>query len=151
MERAQLKEKLSSLFSGIEIKESGQFLEMELPLDRLHDCAIILKNTPELHFDYLFCLTGIDLPECFEVVYHFESSIHRHQLVIKVKTPGREDAAIDTVSDIWPTAEFHEREVYDLFGIKFNNHNDLRRLFLDEGWGFPLRKDYRDEINIIER
>ena len=58
---------------------------------------------------------------------------------------------IDTVSDVWSSAEFHEREVYDLLGVQFTNHPDLRRLFLDDDWGFPLRKDYRDDINIIER
>ena len=86
-----------------------------------------------------------------EVVYHLESTIHGHQLVLKVRTADRENGAIDTVSDIWRTAEFHEREVYDLMGIRFTNHPDLRRLFLEEGWkGHPLRKDYADEVNIVE-
>jgi NADH:ubiquinone oxidoreductase subunit C len=58
---------------------------------------------------------------------------------------------LDSVTDIWPTAEFHEREIYDLLGIKFNNHPDLRRLFLDETWGFPLRKDFKDDIHVVER
>jgi NADH-quinone oxidoreductase subunit C len=71
--------------------------------------------------------------------------------VLKVRTADRENAEVDSVNDIWATAEFHEREVFDLLGVRFNNHPDLRRLFLDDEWGFPLRKDYRDEINIIER
>ena len=72
-------------------------------------------------------------------------------MVLKVKISDRENPAVDTVSDIWKTAEFHEREVYDLFGIKFNNHPDLRRILLEEDWeGYPLRKDYKDEVNIVE-
>ena len=85
------------------------------------------------------------------VVYHLESTVHGHKMVLKVKISDRENPAVDTVSDIWKTAEFHEREVYDLFGIKFNNHPDLRRILLEEDWeGYPLRKDYKDEVNIVE-
>ena len=70
--------------------------------------------------------------------------------VLKVKTADRENPTLDTVCDIWKTAEFHEREVFDFFGIKFNNHPNLKRLFLTEDWdGFPLRKDYVDEINMV--
>jgi NADH-quinone oxidoreductase subunit C len=151
MEKAQLKEILSNVIPGIEIKETSQYLEIEVPSDRLHTTALTLRNSPNLHFDYLFCLTGVDLPEGFLLVYHMESTINQIELVLKTRTAGRESPAVDTVSDIWITAGFHEREVYDLLGVKFNHHTDLRRLFLDENWGFPLRKDYRDEINIIER
>ena len=74
----------------------------------------------------------------------------RNLLVFSAQTADREDPNLDTVCDIWPTAEFHEREVYDLFGIRFNNHPDLRRLLLTDDWeGYPLRKDYVDEINIV--
>ena len=151
MENMQLKEIVLKIIPGIEIKETNQYLEIEVSSDRLHDIAFALRNTPELHFDYLYCLTGVDLPDCFMIVSHLESTLHKHQLVLKTKTTGRENPELDTVSDIWPTAGFHEREVYDLMGVKFNHHTDLRRLFLDDDWGFPLRKDYRDEINIIER
>ncbi|MCX6228605.1 MAG: NADH-quinone oxidoreductase subunit C [Bacteroidia bacterium] len=102
-------------------------------------------------FDYLICLSGVDYPEYMEVVYHLESVSLRHVMVLKVRTKDRVSPAIDTVSDIWITAKYHEREVYDLLGVLFNNHTDLRRLFLEDGWGFPLRKDYVDEIRIVER
>jgi NADH-quinone oxidoreductase subunit C len=151
MEKSELKENILKIFPEKEIKETQLFIEMTVSPEQLHDACLTLKNNPELQFDYLFCLTGVDLPESFMVVYHLESTILKHQLVLKVKTLGRENPAVDTVSDIWPTAEFHEREVYDLLGVTFNNHNDLRRLFLEEGWGYPLRKDYKDDINIIER
>ena len=85
------------------------------------------------------------------VVYHLESTKQGHTIVLKVKTEDRQNPVFDTVCDIWRTAEFHEREIFDLLGIRFNNHPDLRRLFLDENWvGYPLRKDYQDEVNIVE-
>ena len=87
--------------------------------------------------------TGIRI---FFVVYHLTSRQHKHTLVIKAKIEDRDHAVIDTVSDLWKTANFHEREIYDLFGVKFTNHPDLRRIFLDDDWvGHPLRKDYTDE------
>jgi NADH-quinone oxidoreductase subunit C len=151
MEKTQLKETLLKLIPGIEIKETRQYIELEIPSQQLHSTVLTLKNADELNFDYLICLTGIDLVDGFSIVYHIDSTRYNHQMVLKTKTDGRENPVIDTVSDIWPTAEYHEREVYDLLGVKFNHHPDLRRLFLDEDWGFPLRKDYKDEINIIER
>jgi NADH-quinone oxidoreductase subunit C len=151
MDNSNLKENIEKVFRVIEFRETKQFLEVEVSTEQLHAAALALKNTTELQFDYLYCLTGVDLPDRFMVVYHLESTILKHKLILKVKTPDRENPALDTVSDVWPTAEFHEREVYDLLGILFHNHKDLRRLFLEEGWGFPLRKDYKDDINIIER
>jgi len=71
--------------------------------------------------------------------------------VIKTRTGDRTNPEIDSVTDLWETADFNEREAYDLLGIKFKNHPDLRRLFLDRSWGFPLRKDYVDDINIVTR
>ena len=68
-----------------------------------------------------------------------------------VRTSDRQHPQFDSVSDIWKTADFHEREVFDLLGIRFSNHPDLRRLFLDNSWGFPLRKDYVDDINIVTK
>jgi NADH:ubiquinone oxidoreductase subunit C len=109
-----------------------------------------LKGNSETNFDYLFCLSGMDWGAALGVVYHLESTTHRHQLVVKVKTEDRENPTFDSVWTIWRTAEFHEREVFDFFGIQFNNHPNLKRLFLTEDWdGFPLRKDYVDEINMI--
>jgi NADH:ubiquinone oxidoreductase subunit C len=71
-------------------------------------------------------------------------------LVVKTKLESREPV-VDSVSDIWKTAEFHEREIFDLFGIRFLNHPDLRRLFLEDDYGFPLRKDFSDESRMIVR
>jgi len=83
-------------------------------------------------------------------VYHFTSTTYRHTIVVKSKL-DRNNPEIETVSDIWRTAEFHEREAYDLFGVKFINHPDLRRLFMTDDWvGWPLRKDYEDAVNMIK-
>jgi NADH:ubiquinone oxidoreductase subunit C len=84
-------------------------------------------------------------------VYHIRSTKYNHSVVIKTRTPDRDNPTIDSVTDIWQTAEYHEREVFDLLGIKFKNHPDLRRLFLSRSWGFPLRKDYVDNINIVTK
>ena len=109
-----------------------------------------LRQDSALDFDYLFCLTCIDWKDHLMMVYHLTSKTLKHTLVVKAKITNRMDAAIETICHIWRTAEFHEREVFDLFGVKFLNHPDMRRIFLDENWdGFPLRKDYVDE-NMIE-
>ena len=131
-------------------EEKSQFLNITVQPEQLHQLMSQLKSNPETNFDYLFCLSGVDWGTALGVVYHLESTTHRHQLVVKVKTENRENPTFDTVCDIWRTAEFHEREVFDFFGIQFTNHPNLKRLFLTEDWdGFPLRKDYVDEINMI--
>ena len=130
--------------------EKSQFLNITVQPEQLHQLMTQLKSNSETNFDYLFCLSGVDWGAALGVVYHLESTTHRHQLVVKVKTEDRENPTFDSVCDIWYTAEFHEREVFDFFGIKFNNHPNLKRLFLTEEWdGFPLRKDYVDEINMV--
>jgi NADH:ubiquinone oxidoreductase subunit C len=112
--------------------------------------AQTLRFKDDLFFDYLFCLTCIDWKTHLAMVYHLSSTRHRHNIVIKSKL-NRETPEIETVSDIWRTAEFHEREVYELFGVNFLNHPDLRKLILPDDWvGYPLRKDYEDPINMIK-
>ncbi|SHG09172.1 NADH dehydrogenase subunit C [Flavobacterium fluvii] len=131
-------------------EEKSQFLNITVQPEHLHQLMSQLKSNPKTNFNYLFCLSGVDWEVAMGVVYHLESTIHRHSIVVKVKTTDRENPTFDSVCDIWYTAEFHEREVFDFFGIKFNNHPNLKRLFLTEEWdGFPLRKDYVDEINMV--
>jgi len=138
---------------GLEFTEEGsQFLNIIVQPAQLHQLMSQLKSNSETAFDFLFCLSGVDWGKELGVVYHLESTIHRHIVVVKVKTEDRENPNFDTVSDIWLTAEFNEREVFDFFGIRFNNHPNMKRLFLTEEWdGFPLRKDYVDEINIVTK
>jgi NADH-quinone oxidoreductase subunit C len=99
----------------------------------------------ELSFDYLIDVTSIDNfgeEPRFEIVYHLYSMAHGVHLRLKLNVP-EEANAVDTISDIWPTANWHEREAYDMMGIKFNGHPDLRRILMWEGYPyFPLRKDF---------
>jgi NADH-quinone oxidoreductase subunit C len=128
----------------------SQFLNLRVNPEDLHQLASKLKSHPETSFDFMYCLTGMDWGTELGVVYHLESTLHRHNIVVRVNTADREEPVFDSLSDIWLTAEFHEREVFDFFGIKFNNHPDLKRLFMPLDWkGYPLRKDYVDEINMI--
>jgi NADH-quinone oxidoreductase subunit C len=151
MDNATLKERILGLLPDAEYQENKQFLTFIIPPAKMHELAFKLKFEADLAFDFLFCLSGVDMVKFLEVVYHLESTTLKHQLVLKVRTEDRENGSVDTVCDIWRTAEFHEREAFDLMGIRFNNHPDLRRIFLEEGWiGHPLRKDYMDEVNIVE-
>ena len=99
----------------------------------------------ELSFDYLIDVTSIDNfgeEPRFEIVYHLYSMAHAVHLRLKLNVP-EEANAVDTISDVWPTANWHEREAYDMMGIKFNGHLDLRRILMWEGYPFfPLRKDF---------
>lgn len=151
MTNEALQNLISSWIPELEFtEEKSQFLNITVQHEQLHQLMTQLKSNSETNFDYLYCLTGMDWGTALGVVYHLESTTHRHQLVVKVKTEDRENPTFDSVWTIWRTAEFHEREVFDFFGIKFNNHPNLKRLFLTEDWdGFPLRKDYVDEINMI--
>lgn len=152
MDNENLKTKISGKFEGVEFAEQGsEFLNVIVSPEQLKPLALFLRSDPELSFDFLFCLTGVDWLTYMMVVYHLTSTTINHTIVMKVKIPDRENPAVETVCDIWRTAEFHEREVFDLFGIKFNNHPDLRRILLDDDWkGYPMRKDYKDEANIVE-
>jgi NADH:ubiquinone oxidoreductase subunit C len=129
--------------------EETQFLNCIVDSSQLHSLAKSLRENDDTNFDYLFCETAVDWKEYFYVVYHLTSKKHKHTVVLKAKIADRVNPQIQSVSDIWKTAEMQELEIFDLFGIKFTNHPHLRRLFLDDTWGFPLRKDYEDETNIV--
>ena len=106
-----------------------------------------LAETDALKFDSLMCLSGVDLDvkeEELFVVYHLYAMQQRHSVVLKTSVP-KNDAHLPTVSHIWKTADWHEREAYDLYGILFEGHTDLRRILLPDDWeGYPLRKDYQE-------
>ena len=149
VKESEIKESVNP--SLLEFTEEGlQFLNVLVKPENLHELMNKLKVNSETSFDYLFCLTGVDWGAELGIVYHLESTKHRHNIVVKVKTKDRDNPTFDSVCDLWRTAEFHEREVFDFFGINFNNHPNLKRLFLTPEWdGFPLRKDYVDEINMV--
>jgi NADH-quinone oxidoreductase subunit C len=151
MDKIQLAEFVKSIDKELEVKEGKQYTEVIVPASKLHSLAKQLRERDEVKFDFLFCLSGVDYGQELCVVYHLRSTIHEHTIVLKTLTSDRVNPQFDSVSDIWLTADFHEREVYDLLGVRFANHPDLRRLFLDSSWGFPLRKDYVDDINIVTK
>lgn len=150
MTKDELKIKFESLHEGLSFEEGTEWLTINFNPEGFKSFALLLRNNNELHFDYLFCLTAVDWKTHISVVYHFSSTVFRHEVVIKVKI-DKANPIVDTVCDIWRTAEFHEREAYDLMGVEFIGHPDLRRLFLTpDHEGFPLRKDYEDPINLIK-
>ena len=146
-----MKNKISLLVPDAVFEETSQWLNVSIDSGKWLELAVKLRLEEDLLFDYLFCITCVDWKTNLSMVYHFESTVHRHILVVKTKIEDRDNPKIESVSSIWKTAEFHEREAYDLFGVKFLNHPDLRRLFLTDEWvGWPLRKDYEDAVNMIK-
>lgn len=122
--------------------------DIRVRLDRLVEVARFLKTTPGLDFDYLVSVTAVDYyPHFFELVYHLVSMQHHHSLVLKTRTPDRERVVVPSLVGVWRSAELQELEIYDLMGLVFAGHPELRRIFLwDEFRGHPLRKDYVEEI-----
>ena len=149
MNNEALKAELVALFPDAAIEEGPQWVTLSVVPVLWKDIAWELRTNTELNFDFLFSLTCIDWKTQLTMVYHLTSTQHRHTIVVKSNL-SRDIPEIDTVSDVWRTAEFHEREVFDLFGVVFKQHPDLRRLFMtDEYEGWPLRKDFEDAINMI--
>lgn len=146
MTNEEFKTKISERLPDATYDESGEFLNIIVPSDQLLPLMQELREKDEYLFDYLFCLTCVDWKDHLMMVYFLNSTTHKHNIVIKGKITDTTNPSIETVCHIWKTAELLEREVFDLFGVRFNNHPDLRRLFLEEDWvGYPLRKNYVDE------
>ena len=145
----EIKQSISARFPGVTFDETGEFLNVGINAEELRPLMIFLLQGT-LSCDYLFCLTCIDWKTHLMMVYHLLSRTHRHNIVVKAKIADVNNPEIETVVNLWQTANFHEREVYDLFGVKFLNHPDLRRILLSDDWeGYPLRKNYVDE-NMIK-
>jgi NADH-quinone oxidoreductase subunit C len=140
----RIKEKFGEEVLGV--REFRGQVSVTLKRDRIMEICRFLHDDPELSFDYLADLCGVD---ClgkkeirFEVVYHLYSMRHRHLIRLKAEVTGK-DPKIDSVVPIWAGANWHERECFDMYGIVFRGHPDLRRVLLPETWeGYPLRKDY---------
>jgi len=118
---------------------------------RIADVCLELRNNPKTYFDLLSCLTGVDYgieTMRFGVVYHLASIPYKTQLTLKVSSENNRDLnhlpSFPSITSVYRTADWHEREAYDLVGIFFEGHPDLRRILLPDDWeGFPLRKDYQ--------
>ena len=150
MTNEELKTTITSLLPNTIFEDGGEWLNINVEAAEWKKFAQQLRNEQDLFFDFLFCLTCIDWRTHLTMVYHLDSTRYRHNIVVKIKL-NRYEPVVETVSDIWQTANFHEREVYELFGVNFLNHPDLRLLILPDGWEGknPLRKDFEDAVNMI--
>ena len=147
----ELKTKITELLPSATYDESGEWLNITIdPKDWLA-LAQQLRNDENLLFDYLFCVTCVDWKTHLSMVYHLTSTTFRHNIVVKTIL-NNDVPEIETVSHIWKTAEFHEREVYEMFGVNFLHHADLRLLILPDGWEGknPMRKNFEDPVNMIK-
>ena len=150
MSNEDIKIIISELLPNASFEEGGEWLNIGIEAADWKDAAQKLRNCETFPFNFLFCLTCVDWKTHFTMVYHLRSTTTLDNIVVKVKL-DREKPEILSVSDIWRGAELFEREVYDLFGVIFLEHPDLRRLLLTDDWvGYPLRKDYEDPINMIK-
>lgn len=150
MELEDLKTRITELLPAASFEEGGEWLNVHIEASAWQAFATQLRNEESLLFNYLFCLTCIDFKTHLTMVYHLSSTTYRHNMVVKIKLDTKKPE-VETVSNIWRTAEFHEREVYEMFGVQFINHPDLRLLILPDGWEGknPLRKDFEDLVNMI--
>jgi NADH-quinone oxidoreductase subunit C len=133
--------KIEKKYPGCVAEVTAESLLVEA--EALLEVAAYLKDTPGLDFDYLTAVSGVDYIDCLEVVYHLTSIEHNHSLVLKARCYNRDNPTLPSVVGLWRTADFQEREIYDLLGISFAGHPNLRRIALWEGFdGHPLRKDF---------
>ena len=136
---------LQERFPEAELDWDGESLWIEP--HRVRDVAHFLKNEPKLAFNYLNAVSAVDYIECFEVVYHLTSFEYNHSAVIKTRLYDREAPTVPSVVEVWPGADFQEREVWDLMGVAFEGHPNLKRIMLWEGFpGHPHRKDFEDVV-----
>ncbi len=116
---------------------------VEVKPEYLLQAATFLKNTPDLSFDYLCNITAVDYQDYFELIYQLTSIQHNHSLIVRTRVYDRQKPAVPSVVSLWRGADFQEREIYDLMGIKFDGHPNMKRILLWEGFkGHPLRKDF---------
>lgn len=141
---AEIYERLKARFgeSAGELDDTVKSPFIKIGRAEFFEIMWFLRDDPDLRFDFLQLITGIDYPVNFTVVYHLYSYAMRHAIAVKAELP-RDNPTIRSVAELWPAADWHERETFDLMGIIFEGHPNLRRILLPEDWeGHPLRKDY---------
>jgi NADH-quinone oxidoreductase subunit C len=144
----RIEQRLRERFPGLPLRrqhgEAVRDFTLSLPLDQLVEVCTFLRDDPELEFSLLSWIAGVDyLPRDprFEVVYGLLSITHNRRVTLKVQVP-EENPRVPSVNGVWPTANWHERETFDFYGIEFTGHPDLTRILLPDDWvGWPLRKD----------
>jgi NADH-quinone oxidoreductase subunit C len=146
-----LKIKITELLPTAAYEEGGQWLTINIAPAEWLAFAKQLRTDEALVFDFLFCITCVDWKTHVTMVYHLTSTTYRYNIVVKAKLDVA-NPAIESVSGIWKTSNFHEREVYEMFGVHFINHPDLRLLILPDGWEGknPMLKDFEDAVNMIK-
>jgi NADH-quinone oxidoreductase subunit C len=146
MSPQQVFELLKKRFGGAVLAWDGENsipAKIEVLPDSLHEVAAFLKNTGDLEYDQLMCLTGQDLGNELSVVLNLFSTKHHAAITLEAKVT-REHPELDSVSDLYATANWHEREAYDMVGVVFTGHPNMKRILLPDDWeGYPLRKDYK--------
>lgn len=145
MEATQIYEALKSKFAdsveAVEDTVKSPFITVAAPA--LCDVMRHLRDDPAMRFDTLLLVSGVDYPDHIASVYHLTSVVLKHHIAVKVMLP-RDNPEVDSLAGLWPAADWHERETYDMMGIVYKGHPNLRRILCPEDWeGFPLRKDYR--------
>ncbi|MBR7011850.1 MAG: NADH-quinone oxidoreductase subunit D [Muribaculaceae bacterium] len=143
---AEIENKITQLCPQAQVDTTGEFPLVTVDDAQWHDLASALKN--QLHYDVLSAVVGMDWTDSFGCVYYLTNTSTHELLHVKVATTDRENPRLHSVCDLWPVANFQEREVYDFYGIVFIGHPDMRRMFLRNDWvGYPLRKDYDPASN----
>ena len=149
----EIKNKIISKFGeAVIVAEQTDQIQasLSIALSSIKDVCLFLRDEPELYFDYLNCLSGVDYStenSELSVVYNLSSIPYKHQLVLKVNVPFERGSStlpvVPSVSEVWRSADWHEREAFDMYGINFAGHSDMRRILCPDDWeGYPLRKDY---------
>ena len=139
------------IFALLDTKASGKASVIEgkdvisVSPENWSEISSVLKNDSKLNFDYLMCISAYDKGDSkvYGAAYNFYSTVNNHYLEVRVE--AEDGTSIPSVVEFWKTADWHEREAYDMMGLKFEGHPDLKRILLSEDWeGYPLRKDYKE-------
>jgi NADH-quinone oxidoreductase subunit C len=145
MDYQQITNRIEQQFPGVVIdQEENQKQFINLDSKNWLDVALFLRDEQDLKFDSLECITGVDLGEDqeLEVRYNLHSMVYTHKIEIRIRLP-RKRPKVPSIEQVWRIGDWFEREVFDMYGIRFKGHRDLRRMLLPEDWvGWPLRKDY---------
>lgn len=146
MSPQEIHDNLKAKFGDAVLEAKFDALQPWIRVDehRIKEICLFLHDEPNFRFDYLMCLSGIDYNNgTLGAVYHLSSIVHKHKIVLRAMCP-KDNARIQSVSSVWGTANWHEREAFDMFGIIFDEHPDMRRILCPDDYpGHPLRKDFK--------